>query len=106
MVNLTPNSKMNKLLLVNFKRKSRNFKVALKNLKLNVVLGLDLKRPAVMSLVKSKNCPNALKKLLQTLRLKLKSQRDVKVKWPRSEEILKNPPFPISERSKPINQLP
>merc|ERR1739848_64905 len=60
--------------------------------------------------VKLKNCLKDLKKLLLILKPKLKSQNVVKVKWPRSEEILKNQPlitnlhFLTSERSKLIKQ--
>merc|ERR1711981_1503898 len=49
-INSQPNLKMNKLLLPNFKRKSRNFKPELKNLKKNskpnVLLELKLKNNA------------------------------------------------------------
>merc|ERR1712025_306164 len=102
--------KMNKLWLANFKRRLRNSKVVVKkskkNLKLNAGPEQDLKRLEVMSHVKLKNFPKDLKKLLLTPKLKLKSQRDVKVKWPRSDEILKNllltmnQPFQTSKRKK------
>merc|ERR1712168_440960 len=80
-------------LSLNFKRRSKNNKVALKklkrSLKLKELLALDLKRPDLICPGSLKSWPSALKKLPVILKLKLKSQRDVKQKWPSSDVISK-----------------
>merc|ERR1711981_1553828 len=98
--------------LFNFKRKSRNFKPELKNLKKNskpnVLLELKLKNNAPSFQENLKNFLKDSKKLVAPLLPKLNSTSVAKLRWPNSDVILRNPilltnPLYLhSVKSKPI----
>merc|ERR1711981_1398181 len=67
-----------------------------KNLKLNVLLVLKLKNNVVNFLENLKNFQKDLKKLVVLLLLKLNFPKDVKLKWPNLDVILKNLILPMN----------
>merc|ERR1712066_350098 len=98
-------------LLLNFKRKSRNFKPELKsskkNSKPNVLPEPRLKNNALNFPENSKNSLKDLKKLAVLLLPKLNSTNVVNPRWPNSDVTSKNPtwltnpPFLLFARNKP-----
>merc|ERR1712066_315984 len=90
---------MNKLLLLNFKRKSRNFKPELKNLKPNVPPEQRLRNNALNFPENSKSSLKDLKKLVVPLLLKSNLINAANPRWLNSDVILKNPTWPTNQLS-------
>merc|ERR1712025_84224 len=115
LVNFQLDLKTNKLSLLSSKRRSKNFKLVLKNskknLNLSVLCVLRSRNNDLIFHANLKSSPSVSKKPVVKPLLKSNSTSDVKPKWPNSDVISKNltshmkPKSQLFARSKPIPTL-